>query len=144
MYLKKETAKVNLQKGTTNNNIALTLKEKVTIDPVNFLFEFQNDQTKVKYYCICQDISVIGTQRDRSNLFDITEGVDDPLNSSIILGNTGRYHVTVWEQSSSSNLDPDLATSIVHRGMCNLYDTESSQYKTHSITITYKVHEPTL
>lgn len=135
---------MNLQKATTNNNIPLTLEEKVTLDPVYFLFEFQNDQTKVKYYCICADVSVAGAARERSNLFNITEGVDDPLNSSIVLGNVGRYTVTVWEQSSNTNLDPTLATSIVHRGTCNLYDTEASQYKAHEITITYKAHEPTL
>lgn len=142
MYLQKKQS-VNLQKATTNTNIALTLEEKVTLDPVYFLFEFQNDQTKVKYYCICADVSVVGVARDRSNLFDITLGVDDPLNSSIILGNVGRYHVTVFEQSSSSNLDPDGLT-VVHRGTCNVYDTEQSQYIAHEITVTYTAHEPTL
>ena len=135
---------MNLQKATTNTNVALTLVEKTTeVTPI-YLFEWQNDQTKVKYYAICQDVSVSGAARTRSNLFDITLGVSDPLNSSLIVGNDGRYHVTVWEQSSTTNLDPTLATGVVYRGTCNIYDTEPSQYNAHQITITYTAHEPTI
>jgi len=135
---------VNLQKAQTNNNIPLTLVEKTTIGSPVYLFEWQNDQTKVKYYAICQDVSVAGAARKRSNLFDITLGVSDPLNSSLIVGNTGRYHITVWEQTSTTNLDPTLSTGVVFRGTCNIFDNEPSQYNAHQITITYTAHEPTI
>lgn len=137
---------MNLKKAETNLNIALTLTEDTTLTPPVYLFEWQNDQTKVKYYAICQDVSVVGVARDRANLFNITLGVADPLNSSLILGNVGRYHVTVWEQLSTTNLDPSLAdnTTPLHRGTCNVYNDEVSQYNAHQITITYTAHVPTL
>jgi hypothetical protein len=135
---------VNLKKGTTNNNVPLTLSKYTTLSNPVYLFEWQNDQTKVKYYAICQDVSVAGSQRERSNLFNITLGVDDPLNSSLIVGNVGRYHLTVWEQTSTTNLDPALADNVIKRDTCNIYNDEVSQYNAHQITVTYKAHVPTL
>ncbi len=137
---------MNLQKATTNDNVGLTLAEDTTITNPVYLFEWQNDQTKVKYYAICQDVSIAGPARDRSNLFDITLGVDDPLNSSLILGNVGRYHYFIYEQTSTTNLDPALSdnTTPISRGTCNVFDDEVSQYNAHQITITYTAHVPTL
>jgi hypothetical protein len=137
---------VNLQKATTNDNVGLTLAEDTTITNPVYLFEWQNDQTKVKYYAICQDVSLAGPARERSNLFNITLGVDDPLNSSLILGNVGRYHYFIYEQTSTTNLDPSLSdnTTPISRGTCNVFDDEVSQYNAHQITITYTAHVPTL
>ena len=53
---------MNLKKGIQNNNIPLTLQEKTTLDPVVYLFELQNDTTKIKYHFICQDVSPISTR----------------------------------------------------------------------------------
>lgn len=137
---------MNLQKATTNDNVGLTLAEDTTITNPVYLFEWQNDQTKVKYYAICQDVSLAGPARERSNLFNITLGVDDPLNSSLILGNVGRYHYFIYEQTSTTNLDPSLSdnTTPISRGTCNVFDDEVSQYNAHQITITYTAHVPTL
>ena len=137
---------MNLQKATTNDNVGLTLAEDTTITNPVYLFEWQNDQTKVRYYAICQDVSIAGPARERSNLFNITLGVDDPLNSSLILGNVGRYHYFIYEQTSTTNLDPALSdnTTPISRGTCNVFDDEVSQYNAHQITITYTAHVPTL
>lgn len=132
-----------LQKSTNNTNIALTLYEKTTLSPVYYLFEFQNDQTKVKYYQIFTDVSVAGSARERSNLFNIEVINSGSGANKIILGNTGLYHYTIYEQSSSSNLDPTGLT-IVERGQMRLVDGETSQYIAHEIEITYVAHEVSL
>lgn len=132
-----------LQKATNNTNIALTLYEKTTLSPVYYLFEFQNDQTKVKYYQIFTDVSVAGSARERANLFNIEVVNSGSGANKIILGNTGLYHYTVYEQSSSSNLDPTGLT-VVERGQMRLYDSESSQYIAHEITRTYVAHQVSL
>ena len=132
-----------LQKSTNNTNIALTLYEKTTLSPVYYLFEFQNDQTKVKYYQIFTDVSVVGSARERSNLFNIEVINSGSGANKIILGNTGLYHYTIYEQSSSSNLDPTGLT-IVERGQMRLVDGETSQYVAHEIEITYVAHEVSL
>ena len=77
-----------LQKATNNTNIALTLYEKTTLSPVYYLFEFQNDQTKVKYYQIFTDVSVAGSARERANLFNIEVVNSGSGANKIILGNT--------------------------------------------------------
>jgi hypothetical protein len=134
---------VILQKSTNNTNIALTLYEKTTLSPVYYLFEFQNDQTKVKYYQVFTDVSVAGSARERSNLFNIEVINSGSGANKIILGNTGLYHYTIYEQSSSSNLDPTGLT-IVERGQMRLVDGETSQYVAHEIEITYVAHEVSL
>ncbi len=132
-----------LTKSTNNTNVALTLYEKTTLSTVYYLFEFQNDQTKVKYYQIFTDVSVAGSARERANLFNIEVVNSGSGSNKIILGNTGLYHYTVYEQSSSSNLDPDGLT-IVERGQMRLIDSETSQYTAHEIEITYVAHTVTL
>ena len=76
------------------------------------------------------------------NLFNITEGTDDRLNSSLILFNAGRYHYIIRQQTSTTNLDTSLSGNIVERGIMLLADFETSQYIQHENKITYKVHEP--
>lgn len=129
---------IKLTKGTTTSNIALTLTEKVTLSPVYFLFEFKNDTSNTKYYVISADTS---TETERYNLFEITEGVDDQVNGSVILGDSGFYTYTVYEQSSSSNLDPS-ELSIVETGKMKLLGTAQS-FTEHSITTEYVTHDPT-
>jgi hypothetical protein len=133
---------MKLKKSQLNQNVSLTLKEKTTITDPIYLFEFISDSTKQSNTCICQDVSTIGAARDRSNLFNITEGTDDRLNSSLILFNAGRYHYIIRQQTSATNLDTSLSGNIVERGIMLLADFETSQYIQHENIITYKVHEP--
>lgn len=135
-------SQIKLKKGETTENVVLTLTEKTTITNPNYLFEFTNDSTKQSNTCICADLSAAGAARERANIFNITEGVDDRLNSSLVLFNAGRYHYTIREQESSTNLDPDLSGDIVERGIMLLADFETSQYIEHEINVTYTVHEP--
>lgn len=134
---------MKLKKNATQTNVPLSLEEKTTISDPYYLFEFESDSTKTSNTCICADVSVVGAARDRSNLFDITEGVDDRLNSSLILFNEGRYNYVVREQASSTNLDVALSGAIVERGiMILLADPQNSTYIEHEINVTYTVHEP--
>jgi hypothetical protein len=127
-----------LKKATTNEKIALTLTEKTTISNAYYLFELEADQTKDLYYFIGNET----LNTSRINLFTITEGVDDPLNSSIILGNVGFYSYKIYAQTSSTNLDPTLADETVQTGKCKLLDDELPRFVSHEITTNFKVHEP--
>ncbi len=136
---------INLIKSTANTNISLTLKEKTILYPVYYLFEFQNDQTKVKYYQIFTDVSTVNINQRIWNVFNIEVINTGSGANKIILGNDGLYHYAIYEQSSSSNLDPTGLT-IVERGRMRLVaSTEStSQYIAHEITHTYVAHEVVL
>lgn len=129
-----------ITKGTTSD-IALTLQEKVTLDDPTFLFVFTSDSTSVDYAVILADTSTPGAQRDRANQFTLTEGVSDPTNGSVILGRPGMYTYKVYEQSSTTNLDPDNATGIVERGEMRLIgSSEASDFVEHQIEVTYVEH----
>jgi len=135
-------SQIKLKKGQETENVVLTLTEKTTISNPTFLFEFTSDTTKQSNTCICEDLSIEGAQRQRANIFNITEGTEDRLNSSLVLFNAGRYHYIIREQESTTNLDPDLSGAIIERGIMLLADFETSQYIQHEINVTYTVHEP--
>jgi hypothetical protein len=130
---------MKLIKGEINNNIALSLAEKTTITDAYYLFCFQSDQTKLKYYLIPTDLSTT-EQRKRFNKFTITEGIDNPLNGSIILGLAGRYHYTIYEQDNDTNLDP-AGLNIVERGIMNLKGDLPTRYVAYDNNVTYTVYE---
>tara|TARA_R110000782_G_scaffold84289_3_gene164485 strand:+ start:1297 stop:1689 length:393 start_codon:yes stop_codon:yes gene_type:complete len=127
-----------LKKATVNEKTALTLTEKTTIVNAVYLFELESDQTKDLYYFIGDET----LNTSRINLFTITEGVDDPLNSSIILGPVGFYSYTVYAQTSTTNLDPLLADETVESGKCKYIDDETPRFIQHQIATNFKVHEP--
>ena len=130
---------LKLTKDTTNNNIILTLTEKVTLSPVYFLFEFINDMTSTKYYFVCADGS---SYPERYNSFTIVEGVDAPTNGKIILGDEGFYSYNIYEQSLSDNLDPDRAGDIVESGKVKLLG-DNQTFTKNTIDTSFIVHDPT-
>ena len=61
-------------------------------------------------------------------------GFDVPLLGLIVLGNTnyplGFYDVTIYQNSSNSNLDPSGLTTTLYTGLLNLTSsTDTTQYK---------------
>lgn len=129
-----------LTKNSTNPNQVFTLAEKTTIVNPYYLFEFQNDTTKVKYYQIFTDVSVVPISERIWNIFNIEVIATGSGSNKIILGNIGLYHYAIFEQASSSNLVPTGLT-IVERGIMRLIDSEDSIYIQHEIVVTYVAHE---
>ncbi len=129
-----------LQKGTNNTNIALTLAEKTTLAAPYYLFEFEDNYTKVKYYQIFTDVSSVSA-RDRYNLFNIELVSSGAGANQIVVGNTGLYNLIIYEQVSSTNLDPANATGIVERIPVRIIGTEISIYTAHETVVTYVAHE---
>jgi hypothetical protein len=132
---------MTLEKGVNNTNIALTLYEKTTLSTPYYLFEFENNYTKVKYYQVFTDVSVAGAARERANLFNIELVSSGAGANQIVLGNIGLYNLVVYEQTSAVNLDPALATGIVQRTPVRVIGTEASIYVSHDTVITYVAHE---
>jgi hypothetical protein len=118
---------IQITKGTTNN-VALTLTEKCTLTSPYYLFVFQSDETRNLYKFIAADTS---THPDRYNLFAIveTDSSPDPLAGEIELPIVGFYKYKVYEQTSSTNLNPALATGIVEVGKVQVIDTPAADDK---------------
>jgi hypothetical protein len=98
----------------TSNTVILTLSEKTTLINVNYLFEVYNDMTNIYKYFIAQDIS---TNKGRYNEFNIIEStMENLLGGRINLITEGFYKYNVYEQASSTNLDPTLALNLIDKG----------------------------
>lgn len=129
-----------LTKGTTNNFVC-TLYELTTIQQnAGYLFEFESNQTKEKYYTVLTDIS---TNISRYNEFNLIENkVEDPVNGQILLGSAGYYNYKVYEQLSSTNLDPTniVVVGVVEEGKMKLIDTSyEPSFTQHTVSPTTNV-----
>lgn len=102
------------------NVVVITLKEKTTLTNPKYLFVFKNDQTNVEAKFIAADIS---TYPDRYNKFTITEKTTspNPLTGEVTLSLDGFYTYTIYEQTSSTNLNPANATGVVETGKVQVF-----------------------
>jgi hypothetical protein len=103
------------------------------------LFGFENQQTKQLYYCIGTDTS---SYTDRYNQFSIIEKVSPtPTSGEIRLASEGFYNYTIYEQASSTNLDPDSATGIVETGIAKVFGTARTKYTHTPSPVTYTAYQ---
>ena len=122
-----------------SNVVVLTLSEKVTISNPKFLFEFINNQTQQKYYCIAADTSLY---LDRYNKFTIVvkTTTPSPLIGEIQIPLGDEYTYNVYEQASSTNLVPTGLT-VVENGLMTYDKTMTSRIENES-NLTRKAYEP--
>lgn len=105
------------------NTIAVTLKEKTSLQNPSYLFEFYDEQRKISKYFIAEDTS---SYPDRYNKFVITEKSDpDYLNGEVDLILKGLWSYTIREQESDTNLDPELSGSIVEIGKVKVFGSST-------------------
>ena len=108
-----------------SNSVVFTLTEKTTLSSPYFLIDFNNLATNEHVYAICPDTS---TQTARYNLLTIIESNTQlPLTGQVKLIE-GTYQYKVYEQTSSSNLDPSLSTSLVETGLLKSTTTATSSF----------------
>jgi hypothetical protein len=122
-----------------SNVVVLTLSEKITISSPNFLFEFINNQTQIKYYCISADLSLYP---ERYNKFTIVvkTTTPSPLVGEIQIPLGDEYTYNVYEQVSSTNLNPSGLT-VVENGLMT-YDKIITSRVEQESTLTRKAYEP--
>ena len=117
---------IQITKGIANT-VVLTLKEKTTLTNPKYLFVFKNDQSNVDSKFIADDIS---TYPDRYNKFVVTEKTSspNPLTGEVTLSLDGFYTYTIYEQTSSTNLNPANATGIVETGKVQVFETATADH----------------
>lgn len=110
---------IKITKGQANV-VVITLKEKTTLANPKYLFVFKNDQTNVEAKFIAADTS---NYTDRYNKFTITEKTTspNPLTGEVTLSLDGFYTYTIYEQTSSTNLNPANATGVVETGKVQVF-----------------------
>ena len=106
-----------INKNTTNK-VILTLSEKTTLTNAVYLFEVTNDMSNAVKCFIAADIS---TNKLRYNEFEFIENVtENLLNGTFSLTLSGFYKYNVYEQVSSTNLNPLLALNLIDKGKLNV------------------------
>lgn len=117
------------------NTVVVTLEEKRTITSAYYLFKFAHDQSSSISYCIPTDTSAY---TERYNKFTITDQANPaPLSGQVNL-NTGFYHYYIYEQASSTNLDPTGLT-LVEQGKALCITTLPTEYS-HTASLTEVVY----
>ena len=107
---------LRIERGSANPLI-VTVSELTTIAaPIYYLFEFIEEQSDQKEYCILTDVSLSSS---RYNEFSFTEGVDASLPYA------GFYTYRIYQQNSAVNLNPANAQGLVEEGRAYVYDNES-------------------
>ena len=104
----------------------MTLLEKQTIDPCDYLFEFINQMTGQKKIFSGTDTS---TAVGRYNQFTITENTTEDLYNSTVSLEKGFWKYTIYEMTvvSPANLDPEDALGTLELGKVYVYDETSVQ-----------------
>jgi len=126
----------------SNNTLVMTLTEKSTLTNPYFLFNFVSDVTGNSVNFIATDLS---SYTDRYNKFLITEtsGTAIYTSGTIELSPTGTWTYKVYEQTSSTNLNPLLATNTtpLEVGQVKVKGTETSYISNSGLDNTFIVNE---
>jgi hypothetical protein len=126
---------LHLTKGQTEN-IVLTLTEKATLTNPNWLFIFKSRVTNETISFVILGSADISTYKERFNSFNIV--VHTYFNNKT----SGEYTYSIYEQTSSSNTNPALATGLVEVGQMNLKDATDFNFTSYTNTTnTYKVRD---
>lgn len=126
---------IHLTKGQTEK-VILTLKEKQTLSGANFLFYFTSRVTDQNVAFVVLGSSDLSGYKDRYNAFNIV------VNTHFANVPSGEFNYSIYEQASSSNLDPALATGLVESGQMSLKNSTEFEFTTYNQTNnTYKVRD---
>jgi len=121
-----------LNRGSANT-VNISLSDLSTIENPVYLFEFISGQKNVSYTFLAADISLFP---ERYNRFLITETTSpDNLNGEVELDHLGLYDYSVYEQTSTTNLDVNLATKLLQSGKMRLEATSVRINDTYEIYI---------
>lgn len=116
--------------------IILTLSEKATLTSPNYLFYFKSRNTNETVAFVILNNADLSAYQERFNAFNIT------VSSYFATKLPGEWSYQIYEQTSTSNLIPSQATSMLESGQASLNDTSQFSFTTyHNQTNTYKVRD---
>lgn len=123
---------IYLTKGQTSDLI-VTLTEKQTLSAPNYLFYFINRSDNDTVAFVKLNNTDTSAYKDRFNKFSI--------NASTYFNNTlaGEWTYYIYEQANTSNVNPDLATSLLETGILRLDDSTTFEFTEYETNNTFKV-----
>ena len=118
---------IHLTKGQPVKLI-LTLTEKQTLSAPNYLFYFKSRATDKTKAFVLLNTADTSNFKSRYNSFSIA------TNSYFANYDSGEYVYEVYEQESTTNLDPALATSLLETGQMSLKNSTEFEFTTYNQT----------
>lgn len=115
------------------NTVYLTLYEKTTVVNPTYLFNFVNASAEG----VVKNFIAIDTQtyallvdgaRNKFTITEVASGAENLLTGSVHLAPTGQWNYKIYAQSSTTNVDPTLATELVEEGICFVYGTDAPTF----------------
>jgi hypothetical protein len=123
---------IYLIKGQTSD-VIITLTEKQTLTAPNYLFYFINRTSNDIVAFVKLNNTDTSAYKDRFNKFSI--------NATTFFTNklSGEWTYYIYEQASTSNVNPDLATSLLETGILRLSDSTTFEFTEYETNNTFKV-----
>lgn len=121
---------IHLRKVNTET-IYLTLKEKQTLAAPNFLFRFVHRATNVEVKFVKLNATDVSQYKDRYDQFSIV------VNTHFANCESGQWDYYIYEQASTTNTNPDNATSMLEEGIMQLAESTSFTYTKHNPSNTF-------
>lgn len=119
-------------KGQTSE-VILTLKEKQILASPNYLFRFVNRVTNVEVKFVLLNAADLSSYKDRYNKFSIV------TNTYFITSNVGEWEYYIYEQTSTTNTNPALATTLLETGIMRLSDYTAFDFTEYQTSNTFIV-----
>lgn len=111
---------ISIRRGGANT-VYLTLYENVTIGSPTYLFSFNHAGSDKQKNFIAQDTQTTAMLLDGArNKFVITEvnsGSESLLTGSVNLQPEGQWNYKIYQQTSTTNLDPDTTQGLIEEGI---------------------------
>jgi hypothetical protein len=123
---------IRLTKGATQN-IILTLTEKQLLTNPNYLFVFTNRSANTEVKFVRLNNTDISQYKDRYNEFSIV------TNTNFSTALNGQYNYDIYEQTSTSNLNP-AGLNLLESGIMELVGTPFN-FTEYTTTDTYKIRQ---
>jgi hypothetical protein len=123
---------IRLTKGATQN-IILTLTEKQLLTNPNYLFVFTNRSANTEVKFVRLNNTDISQYKDRYNEFSIV------TNTNFATALNGQYDYDIYEQTSTSNLNP-AGLNLLESGIMELVGTPFN-FTEYTTTDTYKIRQ---
>lgn len=101
---------------STDSGIILTLTEKQTLTSPNYLFWFKSRGTNQEVKFVVLNAADLSPHKDRYNEFSI------PVNTHFGSSPEGDWEYKIYEQTSTTNLNPALAVGLLETGIMRLSD----------------------
>lgn len=125
---------LNFTVGNTTQRFIVTLNERKTLASPYYLFIFKSSNTRISYATVINSTADLSPAPERFNKFQVN------VATIFSTAQPGEYIYEVYEQTSSSNTDPDQATGLLEQGRMALRPETGYNPDSYNPTTSFKAY----